>query len=117
MRAIIFHRRAARYLSRMPRDRAVQVRDALRAVAECATITDHPHIRSMSVGMAGWFRLRVGSYRVILQVTVMGNRRSALCGRHRTAWGHLQYLKTTSESESLIASGYLPPAISALLRL
>jgi mRNA-degrading endonuclease RelE of RelBE toxin-antitoxin system len=25
----------------------------------------------MSGGMAGWFRLRVGSYRVILQVTVM----------------------------------------------
>jgi mRNA-degrading endonuclease RelE of RelBE toxin-antitoxin system len=71
MRAIIFHRRAARYLSRMPRDRAAQVRDALRAVAECAAITDHPNVRSMSGGMAGWFRLRVGSYRVILQVTVI----------------------------------------------
>ena len=30
MRAIVFHRRAARDLSRMPRDRAVQVRDSLR---------------------------------------------------------------------------------------
>ncbi len=71
MRAIVFHRRAARYLSRMPRDRAVQVRDALRELAELAAITDHPNIISMSGGMAGWFRLRVGSYRAILQVTVM----------------------------------------------
>jgi mRNA-degrading endonuclease RelE of RelBE toxin-antitoxin system len=71
MRAIVFHRRTARYLSRMPRDRAVQVRDALREVAELAAITDHPNIKSMSGGMAGWFRLRVGSYRAILQVTVM----------------------------------------------
>jgi mRNA interferase RelE/StbE len=71
MRSIVFHRRAARYLSRMPRDRAVQVRDALREVAELAAITDHPNIKSMSGGMTGWFRLRVGSYRAILLVTVM----------------------------------------------
>jgi mRNA interferase RelE/StbE len=71
MRAIVFHRRAARYLSRMPRDRAIQVRDALREVAELAAITDHPNIKSMSGIMDGWFRLRVGSYRAILQVTLM----------------------------------------------
>jgi hypothetical protein len=34
MRAIVFHRRAARYLSRMPCDRAIQVRDALREVLD-----------------------------------------------------------------------------------
>lgn len=33
MRAIVLHRRAARSLSRMPSDRAAQVRDALREVA------------------------------------------------------------------------------------
>ena len=71
MRAIVFHRRAARYLSRMPRDRAAQVRDALREVAELDAITDHPNIKSMSGGMDGWLRLRVGSYRAILQVTVI----------------------------------------------
>jgi mRNA interferase RelE/StbE len=73
MRAIVFHRRAARYLSRMPRDRAVQVRDALREVAALVAITEHPSIKSMSGDMDGWFRLRVGSYRAILHVSVMEN--------------------------------------------
>jgi len=70
MRAIVLHRRAARYLCRMPRDRAVQVRDALREVAALANIADHPSIKLMSGEMAGWSRLRVGSYRAILHVTV-----------------------------------------------
>ncbi len=63
MRAIIFHRRAASYLSRMPRDRAAQVRDALVEVAGLENITSHPGIKQMSGGMAGWSRLRIGSYR------------------------------------------------------
>ena len=71
MRSIVLHRRAARYLSRMPRDRAVQVRDALREVAALPNIADHPSIRPMSGEMAGWSRLRVGGYRAILQVTVI----------------------------------------------
>ena len=71
MRAIVFHRRAARYFGRMPRDRAVQVRDALREVAALANIADHPNTKSMSGEMAGWSRLRVGSYRAILQLTVI----------------------------------------------
>ena len=71
MRAIVFHRRAARYLGRMPRDRAVQVRDALREVAALANIADHPNTKSMSGEMAGWSRLRVGNYRAILQLTVI----------------------------------------------
>ena len=68
MRAIVFHRRAARYLSRMPRDRAVQVRDALREVAGLANIADHPDIKQMNGSLTGWSRLRVGSYRAILTV-------------------------------------------------
>ena len=71
MRAIVFHRRAARYLGRMPRDRAIQVRDALREVAGIDEITSHPGIRPMSGGMSGWCRLRVGCYRAILHVAVI----------------------------------------------
>jgi mRNA interferase RelE/StbE len=71
MRAIVFHRRAARYLSRMPQDRTVQVRDALREVAALANIADHPNLKVMAGDMAGWARLRVGGYRAILQVTVI----------------------------------------------
>jgi|GEM_PF-5994230 len=48
MQAIVFHRRAARYLIRMPRDRAVQVRDSLREVAALANIADHPGIKTIA---------------------------------------------------------------------
>ena len=71
MRAIVFHRRAARYLGRMPRDRASQVRDALREVAALDDVLTHPGIKAMRGAMSGWLRLRVGSYRAILQVTVI----------------------------------------------
>lgn len=71
MRAIVFHRRAARYLGRMPRDRAAQVRDALREVAALTDIAAHPGIKMMGGSMTGWSRLRVGSYRAILRVTVV----------------------------------------------
>jgi len=71
MRAIVFHRRAGRYLSRMPRDRAIQVRDALREVAALDEIFSHPNLKPMAGNMAGWSRLRIGSYRAILQVTLM----------------------------------------------
>lgn len=71
MRAIVFHRRAARYLLRMPRDRAVQMRDALREIAGLANIAVHPNIKQMSGAMAGWSRLRVGDYRAVLQVTII----------------------------------------------
>lgn len=70
MRAIVFHRRAAKSLTRMPRDRAIQVRDALREVAALAEISSHPNIKQMEGNMSGWSRLRVGSYRAILQVTI-----------------------------------------------
>ena len=71
MRAIVFHRRAARYLGRMPRDRAIQVRDALLEVAALDEISTDPNLKLMSGNMAGWSRLRIGSYRAILQVTLI----------------------------------------------
>lgn len=71
MREILFHRRAARYFRCMPKDRAIQVRDALRAVAALSNITDHPDVKRMRGEMEGWSRLRVGSYRAILQITVI----------------------------------------------
>ena len=55
----------------MPKDRATQMRDALREVAALEDIASHPNIKTMAGGMAGWSRLRVGSYRAILQLTVI----------------------------------------------
>ena len=74
MRAISFHRRAARYLARMPRDRAIQVKDALKEVAELEEIASHSSIKSMSGEMANWSRLRVGGYRAILKVSEVGGK-------------------------------------------
>lgn len=71
MREVIFHRRAAKYLRRMPKDRAAQVRDALREVAGLENIADHPGVRQMTGSMSDWSRLRVGVYRAILQLTVI----------------------------------------------
>lgn len=45
--------------------------DALREVASLPNIADHPGIKQMKGDMAGWSRLRVGSYRAILQVTII----------------------------------------------
>ena len=67
MREIILHRRAARYLRRMPKDRQIQMRDALRAVAELADITGHPGVKPLGGDLSGWCRLRVGVYRALLQ--------------------------------------------------
>lgn len=71
MRTIVFHRRAAKYLGRMPRDRAIQVRGALREVAILDDISTHPNLKPMSGNMSGWSRLRVGKYRAILHVAVI----------------------------------------------
>jgi len=76
MRAIVFHRRAARYLGRMPRDRAIQVRDALLEVAALDEISTDPNLKLMSGNMAGWSRLRIGSYRAILQITIVELQKS-----------------------------------------
>lgn len=66
MRRIILHRRATRYLRRMPRDRQVQMVAALEEVAALDEISSHSGVRKLS-GLEGWYRLRVGLYRAILQ--------------------------------------------------
>ena len=67
MREIVLHRRAEKNLSRMPRHRQIQMLAALEEVADLANISEHPNIRALSGELAGWFRLRVGVYRAILQ--------------------------------------------------
>lgn len=71
MRKITFHRRAAKYLRRMPKDRAALVRDALYEVAALDEVGSHPNVKQMKGDMSAWSRLRVGSYRAIIQVTIV----------------------------------------------
>ena len=66
MRTVKLHRRAVKYLRRMPRERQQQMVLALEDVAKLKKIADHPGVKPL-VGMHGWFRLRVGGYRAILQ--------------------------------------------------
>lgn len=54
----------------MPRDRQIEMRDALREIAELEDIGTYPSIIQMKGGSGEWSRLRVGLYRAILQVAV-----------------------------------------------
>ena len=67
MRKIKLHRRATKYFRRMPRDRQLQMVAELEAVAALSDIAEHPNISQMQGNPQGWFRLRVGGYRALLQ--------------------------------------------------
>lgn len=73
MRPIVFHRRADKYLDRMPKDRQRQIIAALEEVAGLEDILQHSGIKIMSGGLAGWYRLRVGVYRSTLQLRIVEN--------------------------------------------
>ena len=79
MRAIVFHRRAARYLSRMPRDRAVQVRDALREVAALANIADYSSKILAQDAPATLWSVRDLKKGIGWQIRLTGGRDGARC--------------------------------------
>ncbi len=51
----------------MPRDRQVQIVQALEEIAAIQNLSEHPQIKALSGEFNGWFRLRTGSYRSIIQ--------------------------------------------------
>ena len=67
MRRIVLHRRAAKNLRGLPRDRQIQVVQALEEIAAQQNLSDHPNIKALSGEFTGWFRLRTGVYRSIVQ--------------------------------------------------
>lgn len=67
IRKIKLHRRATKYFRRMPRDNQLLMVTALEKVASASDISEHPGIIHMQGNPQGWFRLRVGGYRAILQ--------------------------------------------------
>jgi mRNA-degrading endonuclease RelE of RelBE toxin-antitoxin system len=67
MRRGVLHRRAVKYLRCMPRDRQAQIVQALEEIAAMQNLSDHPNIKALSGEFAGWFRLRTGIYRSIVQ--------------------------------------------------
>jgi mRNA-degrading endonuclease RelE of RelBE toxin-antitoxin system len=67
MRRIALHRRAVKSLRGMPRDRQLQIVQALEEIAALKNLSDHPNIKALSGEFTGWFRLRTGVYRSIVQ--------------------------------------------------
>ena len=63
---VVVHRRAARYLRRLPADQKERIKTRLRALA--ADPLDLPDVQEMKGRWAGYHRLRVGSRRVIFMV-------------------------------------------------
>lgn len=51
----------------MPPNRQRQMVNALEEVADLEDIEDHPNVRQLHGEFAGWYRLRAGVYRAILQ--------------------------------------------------
>lgn len=67
MRRIALHRRAVKYLRGMPRNRQLQLVQALEEISTLQSLTDHPNVKALSGEFIGWFRLRTGIYRSIVQ--------------------------------------------------
>jgi mRNA-degrading endonuclease RelE of RelBE toxin-antitoxin system len=67
MRKIKLHRRAMKYFRRMPRERQLQMVKVLEEIAALPDIVEHPNVIHMQGNPQGWFRLRVGGYRALLQ--------------------------------------------------
>ena len=67
MRRIVLHRRAVKYLRSMPRDRQAQIVKALEEVAARENLTAHANVKALTGEFTGWFRLRTGVYRSIIE--------------------------------------------------
>lgn len=67
MRRIVLHRRAVKNLRGLPRDRQIQVVQALEEIAALQNLSDHQNIKALSGEFAGWLRRRTGVYRSIVQ--------------------------------------------------
>ena len=65
MRTVVYHRKAQRYMRKMPPARKEQLKAAVREVAALEDPLTHPNVRLMRGNREGCMRLRVGDYRAI----------------------------------------------------
>lgn len=63
---VVVHRRAARYLQRLPADRKEHIKDRLRALA--ADPSTYPGVQLMKGTWTGYQRIRIGSLRIIFTI-------------------------------------------------
>lgn len=63
---VVVHRRAARYLKRLPADQKEKIKDRLLSLAEDPL--SYPGLQPMQGRWAGYQRIRIGNLRVILTI-------------------------------------------------
>ncbi|MDB4265374.1 type II toxin-antitoxin system RelE/ParE family toxin [bacterium] len=68
MRDIVYHRRAVRYLRRMPANRKEQAKVAIAEVSAFDDPSTHPNVKPMKGDWEGCYRIRIGSYRAIYRL-------------------------------------------------
>lgn len=68
MREISYHKRAVKYLRRMPVDRKEQIKAALAQIAALEDPLIDPNVIQMSGEWESCQRLRIGSYRAIYRL-------------------------------------------------
>ena len=66
MYTVVIHRRAARYLKKLPQDQLARIKNALNQMK--ASPFGLPGIKAMSGDWSGYRRLRIGDIRVIFLV-------------------------------------------------
>ena len=68
MREISYHKRAVKYLRRMPVDRKEQIKATLKQIAELEDPQSNPNVKAMGGNWDGCQRIRIGRYRAIYRV-------------------------------------------------
>ncbi len=69
MTKVIVHKRAAKYLQKLPQNRKTQVKNALTVLKDDPLA--YPGIKQMVGQWAGYYRLRVGSIRIIFWIALL----------------------------------------------
>jgi len=68
MHEIELHRRAQRQLRRIPENRRTKILKALHELSETPNPALHINVKQMRGDMAGYYRMRVGSYRIVFEI-------------------------------------------------
>ena len=69
MYRVVVHRRAARYLQRLPRSQRERIQSLLRDLA--LEPVRSPHVKPMVGEWKGYYRIRVGDVRIVFWVVVI----------------------------------------------
>ncbi|MDF1742035.1 MAG: type II toxin-antitoxin system RelE/ParE family toxin [Verrucomicrobiales bacterium] len=78
MHQLEFHKRALKTLRKIPKDRAGQIVAKLEEFTEWTDPTEHPDVKVMRGEWEGAWRLRIGEYRAIFELSEIEGEEVAL---------------------------------------